>query len=449
MEKFILVPYEKYQRMQQFKYTGSGETKDDESIPPKVARASLTPPGERVIKKEKKTKKTHKANIDGSRKSCHVTQNHLVSTERSLNRNIGIRNGGACVEMDDVAIGRNRELIQKLKSIVEDYDKKKDKCTKSFIDEGFDRNQAEAYGSVLRYFTNVGNEVMCLHCRSRADRTDKFHHRGDCLVYKTLKEIGYASSDEDSLPQRCDSDESMESVENGPSSISGRDLVSANELETTVPVKLEPVTGFQSFSGDDSLFGSGSDSNPVLPTDVYSKATIKQLMEIYGYEYSTILTIYRIQGPKCLQSVDAFLHWEEISKSFIQSSASSYMSVQQCPSSSVSAAPVPDVQVSEVTFPPSSYVTAGGYSQEETSSYSFLTSQSGGRVHEPPMVTGADNVNRDYEYCLACKRERAWVNQKPCGHVVCKTCGDRSNVFCNVCGVFVTYRGIFDIASTN
>ncbi|XP_053380065.1 uncharacterized protein LOC128548714 [Mercenaria mercenaria] len=63
-KKFILVPYEKYRRMQQFKYTVSGETKDDEPIHPKVARASLTPPGESAIKKEKKTKKTHKANID-------------------------------------------------------------------------------------------------------------------------------------------------------------------------------------------------------------------------------------------------------------------------------------------------------------------------------------------------------------------------------------------------
>ncbi|XP_053395254.1 uncharacterized protein LOC128555776 [Mercenaria mercenaria] len=373
----------------------------------------------------------------------------LPSTGNGCNLETGISNGGACVEMDDVAIERNRELIQRLKSKVEDYEKKKDKCTKSFIDIGFNRKQAEANGSELRYFTNVGNEVMCLQCRSRADRTDKFHHRDDCLVYKTLKEIGDASSDEDSLPQRCDSDESMESAENEPSCTSGRELVSANEFEPTVPVKLEPVTGFQSLSSDDSLFRSGNDTDVVLPTDGKSKSTITQLRNM-GYEVDIIQAIFRIQGGKCLQSAEDFLYWEEISKkSSNQSNASSYMSVQQCPSSSVSAAPVPDVLVSGDTLPSRNYVTAGGYSQGETSSNSFLTSESGGRVHEPPMLRGADNVNRDYEYCLACKRERAWVNQKPCGHVVCKTCGDRSNVFCNVCGVFVTYRGIFDIASTN
>ena len=53
MEKFILVPYEKYQRILQPSYKGFGEVKDDQTIPPKV---SLPPPGQR----EKKTKSVKK-----------------------------------------------------------------------------------------------------------------------------------------------------------------------------------------------------------------------------------------------------------------------------------------------------------------------------------------------------------------------------------------------------
>jgi hypothetical protein len=58
MEKFILVPYEKYQRMLQPKTKGFGEVTEDE--PTKV---SLPPPGERK-KSTKKAGKSQKTKID-------------------------------------------------------------------------------------------------------------------------------------------------------------------------------------------------------------------------------------------------------------------------------------------------------------------------------------------------------------------------------------------------
>lgn len=61
MEKYILVPYEKYQRMLRPKTKGFGEVKEDDPS----TKVSLPPPGERKRKKTlKNTGKAQKRKID-------------------------------------------------------------------------------------------------------------------------------------------------------------------------------------------------------------------------------------------------------------------------------------------------------------------------------------------------------------------------------------------------